>query len=811
MKRKKKILIYGVSTFKNRGVEAIINSTLGQIDTKDYDITLASYDLPYNSNKYTDKVKYVDHYRMNDLNKEEQELEKKYQNMPFDYNNFELLYQRDVVKAIEDSDICISAGGDNYCYNPCTWLYALDKKSRSLGKKTVLWGSSLFEEIDDLELIENLNNFDVLVIRESLTLDAIKNYVDPKKIIFAKDPAFSMPTTKVELNEWYEKNKDFMILNVSPLTIKNETGYKAVVDLLKYVLKNTKYSICLLPHVTTEDCNDLDILNELKKEFSNNKRVYLEENEYDCRELKYIISKSKLVVAARTHASIAAYSTCVPTLVIGYSVKAKGIAKDLFGSYDDYVINSSDLTSELLIDKFNFINNNREKIINTLQEQMPKIKKETSTIFEKVIEKLEKQEQEIICHKDNCIGCGVCATVCPVNAITMQENKEGFVYPKIDLKKCIHCNKCRSTCPILNKEKTKEFEREVYAIKNNNLEERKKSTSGGVFSILAKNILSKKGIVYGCEMINNKAKHIRITKVNELDKIRGSKYIQSSIMDTYKLLKKDLDNKKQVLFSGTPCQIGAIKAFLGKEYSNLITVSVMCHGVMSYKLLELHLSNLKNKYNSKITEWNFRNKQPNPWNVSSVSYKVGDSKKVFSFMDDDLMLLYLKNVVLRENCYKCEYKEKNNVADLIIADYWGIEVVNKDFFDANGVSAVIINSQKGKKFYNSINIEKYAEVTNGNFEDVYKYNPAYNKQVECIINRKKYLSDLYTSDFEIAYTAIKKDLLEQELIKTKKELAKVQYQNEELKNAIREIFNSKRWKIVDKPLNLINRILRRKK
>ena len=168
-------------------------------------------------------------------------------------------------------------------------------------------------------MIENLNNFDVL--------DAIKNYVDPKKIIFAKDPAFSMPTTKVELNEWYEKNKYFMILNVSPLTIKNEIGYKAVVDLLKHVLKNTKYSICLLPHVTTEDCNDLDILNELKREFSNNKRVYLEENEYDCRELKYIISKSKLVVAARTHASIAAYSTCVPTLVIGYSVKAKGIAK----------------------------------------------------------------------------------------------------------------------------------------------------------------------------------------------------------------------------------------------------------------------------------------------------------------------------------------------------------------------------------------------------------------------------------------------------------------------------------------------------
>ena len=395
-KPKKKILIYGVSTYKNRGVEAIVNSTLNQIDTSKYDISIASYDLSYNTKFYKDKVKYIDHYKINNLTEEEKKLEEKYYNMPFDYHNFELLYQSDVVKEMENADICISAGGDNYCYPPCSWLYALDEKSHSLGKNTVLWGSSLFEEIDDLELIENLNNFDVLVIRESLTLNAVKDIVDEDKIVFAKDPAFSLKLKRVKLNDWYKKNKDYVILNVSPLTIKNEDGYNSIVSLINHILNKTKYSVCLLPHVTTEECSDLDILRDLNKEFKN-ERVYLEKGKYDCQELKYIISKSKLVVAARTHASIAAYSTCVPTLVIGYSVKSKGIAKDLFGTYDNYVIDSNELTDESIIEKFNFIEKNRSKIIKTLQKQMPLIIEEASTIFDKVIEKLHEQKIKNIC------------------------------------------------------------------------------------------------------------------------------------------------------------------------------------------------------------------------------------------------------------------------------------------------------------------------------------------------------------------------------------------------------------------------------
>lgn len=801
---KKKVLLYGVSTYKNKGVEAIINSTLNQIDLKENSVTIASHDINYNSTKYNEKVKNIIHYNKDNLSEEDKELELKYQNMPFDYNNFELLYQKDVVEEIKKSDICISVGGDNYCYDHCTWLYALDNKSSELGKKTVLWGASLFENINDLELIENLKKFDVLVIRESLSLNAVKKYIPEENIIYAPDPAFSLKIKKVKLDSWY-KNRKYIILNASPLTIKTDEAYKALLALIDHILKDTKYSVCLLPHVITEDCDDREILLKLKKTFNKENRVYFEENDYDCTELKYIISNSELAVVARTHASIAAYSTLVPTLVLGYSVKSKGIAKDLFGTHKKYVLNSKEMNTKNLIEHFDYINDNKENIKKILEDKIPDIKEQAASIFTKMLEKIEEQKNRNICQKRNCTGCGLCASLCPTNAISMKEDKEGFIYPVIDLNKCINCNKCRMNCHILKNENNEEYKQKIYALKNKNINERMSSTSGGAFSILAKKVFEKKGIVYGCEMKEYKAIHVRVDNYKDLDKIRGSKYIQSETTNIFKQVKEDLNNKKLVLFSGTPCQIGALKEFIGNN-ERLITVSVVCHGIMNTKLLEKHINSLELENNTTITNWKFRTKEHNDWTKSAVSYKVGETLNTVEFTKDDLMYLYLKNVILRESCYNCKYKG-NNKADFILGDYWGIEVTNPNFADKKGVSALIINSEKGEKFAGKENLKKYATITDGNYEEFVKYNPSYISSEKKPLLRNTALLQIDDIPFNILSNIIRGEYVKIEYNNIQKEMNNLRLENIELVNKLNNIYNSKRWKAIDKPLNVINKII----
>ena len=802
---KKKILLYGIGTYKNRGVEAIVNSTLKQINKKDYEISVACYDYDYNKNKYLDTVdNYINHYKETiDFTEEELADLKKLEENNATHKETELYHQKELIDEIKKSDIVISAGGDNYCYGASDWLYAIDETVKKENKKLVFWGGSLYEKMDDNELIDNMNLFDVLLLRESISYNELKKYIDEKKLILAPDPAFALEKEIVKLDNWY-KGKKVVGINISPITIPNpikeDKRFQAVINMINHILNNTNYGISLIPHVTTEDCNDLDTLEAIYQVFADNDRVFLEKDNYNCNQIKHIISKCHIMIAARTHASIAAYSTCVPTLVIGYSVKSKGIAKDIFGTPNKYVIACDALRDTSLIDSFDWINKNYNAMKNNLEKKIPSMIEDSKHLLEKVIERLKANQKSTICEKSKCIGCEVCMNNCPTKAITMEQDELGFEYPVIVQDKCISCNLCRKTCPRNQKEKANNFQPICYAAKNNDQEIRKNSTSGGIFTILAKATLKDKGVVYGAILNNQKTTHIRITSEKDLYKIRGSKYSQSKLSEVLNQLKKDKGKNKKILFSGTPCQIGAIKQLL-KEYKNIIYISVICHGIISEKVLEKYLNE------ENVTSFEYRTKD-NGWSRSSIKLNRDGDSKIIPFNKSSLMTLYTQNSILRESCYSCKYKGSNNKADIILGDFWGVGEVHPEFFDEEGVSAVIINSKKGKEFIEKNKILENTTYIESSIEYIKTYNSAYNK-VPIKPDRR------YTIKYDLEKNTLKllaeADRNKQALIEEQRKEKDNGFESQlsTLESEIQSIKNSRRWRMIDKLFNVINKILRR--
>lgn len=346
-----------------------------------------------------------------------------------------------------------------------------------------------------------------------------------------------------------------------------------------------------------------------------------------------------------------------------------------------------------------------------------------------------------IIDKNNCCGCSACLNICPVNAIVMIEDEKGFKYPVVNKEKCIACGKCKSVCPILNEIKI-EIEPEAYACKNKDDKIRIKSSSGGVFSLISKEILNKNGVVFGAAWDENflEVNHIDITKEEDLEKLRGAKYLQSNINETYRKVKKYLEDDRFVLFSGTPCQIVGLKKYLNKEYEKLILQDIICHGVPSPLVWR------KYKYfsesNNKVNNVEFRNKEVEGWNKYHVKMDFDDNTTYNVKHDDDIfMKLFLSNIVLRDSCTTCRFKTKDRISDITLADFWGINNVLPEMNDEKGTSLVIVNSDKGRRLFDEIasNME-YEKV---NLNDAIKYNPSYNQ-----ISSKNKNAEAFFENFE---------------------------------------------------------------
>ena len=303
-----------------------------------------------------------------------------------------------------------------------------------------------------------------------------------------------------------------------------------------------------------------------------------------------------------------------------------------------------------------------------------------------------------------CSGCAACKNICPKNAITMNEDKEGFLYPEINDEICINCNLCRKTCPVLLKNAEKQTIKNVYAAKLKDSNLLLKSRSGGAFVAFSNWILKNRGIVYGAAFDNNfLVHHIRCTNIKERDMCTGSKYVQSDIEMTYKSVAEDLSKNKKVLYTGTACQIKGLKNFIMNKKiddDNLYTCDIICHGVPSPKVYREYISFLENKYKRKILEFNFRNKKYGWGGYEETVLFEGNKEKNLNYFRN----IFWKDQVLRPSCYECSYASLNRIADVTIGDCWGINNIDHDWDVQKGVSLIVINSSKGQQLFNSANI-----------------------------------------------------------------------------------------------------------
>lgn len=358
--------------------------------------------------------------------------------------------------------------------------------------------------------------------------------------------------------------------------------------------------------------------------------------------------------------------------------------------------------------------------------------------------------EKINLEKELCTACSACVSICPKKCIHMIRDNDGFNYPQIDSLNCIDCHMCEKVCPIINKVHLNNLEK-AYSIKNKNENIRLSSTSGGVFSLLAEKIIEKKGYVVGASYDDEfYVKHIIIDNMFDISKLRVAKYSQSDLGDTFIKVKRLLDKGHFILFSGTPCQCEGLKSFLQKDYNNLITVDLICHGVPSPKVWKSYVQYRANKENNNVLpiDINMRSKNSG-WSYYNYSteFDYGDGKKTYIHNKNDLFMnLFTKNICLRSSCSNCIAKGVKRCSDFTLGDFWGIWNQHFEFDDNKGISAVLVHSEKGQQLLSKITSD--IELIEVDLEDVYKENQSLLISSKKDISREFFLNSINEKNFE---------------------------------------------------------------
>lgn len=307
-------------------------------------------------------------------------------------------------------------------------------------------------------------------------------------------------------------------------------------------------------------------------------------------------------------------------------------------------------------------------------------------------------------NKELCCGCGACVNACPKNCIHMEYDEEGFTYPVINKNKCVNCGLCDKVCHMNYDIKNQKLVHpQFYAGYNKDAKVMKESSSGGIFWLLVENIIEDGGVVYGAALEEGiQVAHSRGNTLEECKKFRKSKYLQSDTKNTYKEVKADLDRGIEVLYSGTPCQIAGLYSYLGKNYDKLYTVDVVCHGVPSRGIFDLYMNELQKKKKAKPISVCWRDKRDG-WGPNKISIQFDNNEEVISTsMMNPVQKGFLLNLYLRPSCYKCKYARLPRIGDISLADFWNYEgeltIKNRN----QGLSMIIVSSDKGKELFEKI-------------------------------------------------------------------------------------------------------------
>ena len=324
---------------------------------------------------------------------------------------------------------------------------------------------------------------------------------------------------------------------------------------------------------------------------------------------------------------------------------------------------------------------------------------------------------------EKCCGCAACVNACPKQCITMYPDKKGFFYPLVDANLCIHCNLCEKVCPLISKVNRPSPLLMVEAVTSKSVEEVKLSSSGAVCHELSHYFIARKGVVYGAAWTNGfVVRHIRVTIKTDLERIRYSKYLQSQIGDTFKMIKADLASNKEVLFIGTPCQVAGLKCYLRKDYENLVTVDFVCHGITSQAVFNRIITDIEKRNGSMVKGVNFRSKKES-WREYGTELHMQNGENIYVRHTKSLFFRgFMSNLYLRDCCHKCPFTNNRNCSDITVADLWGVEFVRPEIDDNTGMNLVLVRSERGRELLEncSFKFDRFEY----DYQDALKYNPA---------------------------------------------------------------------------------------